>query len=91
MYKGFPDFHVTIEDVIAEGDKVCVRVKYVGTNTGEYRGLAPTGKKIAFTSVQIYRVVDRKIVEREAVFDMLDFLEQLGSIEYTEKAKKLTP
>ena len=91
IYKGFPDWHETIEDIIAEGDKVWTRAKYTGTHTGEYLGLAPTGKKIAITGVNIWRIVDGKVVERESVRDLLDFLKQLGVIEYTEKAKKLFP
>ena len=43
--------HVTIEDIVAEGDKVWVRVTATGTHKGEYRGLAPTGKKITLTGV----------------------------------------
>ena len=82
IYKGFPDLHDTIEDIIAEGDKVWVRVKVTGTHTGEYRGLAPTGKKITVTYVGIYRVVNGKVVERWSVYDMLDFYKQLGVIEY---------
>jgi hypothetical protein len=82
MYKGFPDFHVTIEDITAEGDKVWVRVKETGTHKGEYRGLAPTGKKITYTAVAIFRIVDGKIVEGWGVYDMLDFYKQLGVIEY---------
>ena len=45
LFKGVPDFHVTIEDLIAEGDKFCARLKITGTHTGEYLGLAPTGKR----------------------------------------------
>ena len=82
LFKGFPDLHGTIEDIIAEGDNVCIRVKVTGTHTGEYRGIAPTGKKITFTGVQIWRIVDGKAVERTSVFDMLDFYKQLGVIEY---------
>jgi len=99
--KGFPDWHETIEDITAEGDKVWVRFKGTGTHTGEYQEylpsigkitLAPTGKKITITGVLIYRIVDGKIVEKESgVYDSLDFLKQLGVIEYTEKAKKLFP
>ena len=93
--KGFPDFHETIEDIIAEGDKVWVLEKVTGTHKGEWNlfgiTLAPTGKKITFTAVWIYRIVDGKIVERKSVIDMLAFLQQLGVIEYTEKAKKLFP
>jgi len=94
--KGFPDWHETIEDIIAEGDKVWVRIKVTGTHTGELEFLgstfAPTGKKSTETGVLIWRIVDGKIVEKEsAVYDELDFLKQLGVIEYTEKGKKLFP
>ena len=90
-YKGFPDWHETIEDIIAEGDKVCIRLKITGTHRGEYRGLAPTGKKTTFTGIQIWSVVKGKVVEKESVYDFLDFYKQLGLIEYTEKGKKLFP
>jgi len=89
---GFPDWRETIEDMIAEGDKVWVRFKGTGTHKGEYRGLAPTGKKFTETGVLIWRIVDGKIVEKESgVYDQLDFLKQLGAIEYTEKGKQLFP
>jgi C-1 hydroxylase len=98
----FPDFHETIEDIVAEGDKVCVHFKVTGTHTGEYRGfplpsgkritLAPTGKKFTITASLIFRIVDGKIAEKtSAVYDWMDFYKQLGIIEYTEKAKNLFP
>ncbi len=82
VYKGFPDLHDTIEGIIAEGDKVWVCVKVTGTHAGEFRGLAPTGKKITLTYVGIHRIADGKVVERLSVYDQLDFLKQLGVIEY---------
>jgi len=91
FFKGFPDVHVTIEDMTAEGDRVWVRLKYEGTHTGEYRGIAPTGKKFTMTAFSIFRIVEGKVAERKSVYDMLDFYKQLGVIEYTEKAKKLFP
>jgi len=91
FFKSFPDLHVTIEGMTAEGDKVWVRVKYEGTHKGEYHGISPTGKKFTMTAVSIYRIVEGKVAERESVFDALDFYKQLGVIEYTEKAKKLFP
>ena len=92
LFKGFPDWHETIEDIIAEGDKVCVRLKIdTGTHTGEFRGLAPTGKKSTFTAIQIWRIVNGKVLEKESLYDFLDFFKQLGVIEYTEKAKELFP
>ena len=91
IYKGFPDLHDTIEDIIAEEDKVWVRVKVTGTHLGEYRGLEPTGKKIELMYVGIYRITDGKAVDRWSIYDMLDFYKQIGIIEYTKKGKKLFP
>ena len=73
FYKGFPDFHVTIEDIIAEGDRVWVRETETGTHEGEYRGIAPTGKKISFACVDTFRIVDDKISEAWHVYDFLGF------------------
>jgi len=56
--KGLPDTHATIEDIIAEGDNVWSRSTVTGTRTGEYLGLAPTGKKIKITGVDIRRMVE---------------------------------
>jgi predicted ester cyclase len=52
--KGFPDFHETIKDIIAEGDKVWVYFDITGTHTGDWMGLAPTGKKISANIVEIF-------------------------------------
>ncbi len=91
-FKAFPDWHETIEDIIAEGDKVWIRAKATGTHTGgEFMGIAPTGKKVTSEMVDIYRIVNGKHVEGRFVTDQLDFLKQLGIIEYTEKGKKLFP
>lgn len=82
LLKGFPDLHPTIEGIIAEGDKVLVHAKVTGTHTGEYRGIAPTGKKIMFRYSSIWRIVDGKIAERETVYDILDLYKKLGVIDY---------
>jgi len=82
VYKHFPDFHATIEDIIAEGDKVWILEKCTMTHTVEYRGIAPTGKKLTETFVEIYHIIDGKIVEMWTVIDELDFLRKLGVIEY---------
>jgi C-1 hydroxylase len=95
LFNGFPDWHETIEDIMAEGDKVCVLFNATATHTGEWNffgvPLASTGKKITYTAVNIWRVVDGKIVERKSVRDLLVLLTQLGLIEPTEKGKKLFP
>jgi len=67
----------------------------MGTHSGEWNffgiTLAPTGKKITYTGVGIWRIVNGKVVERKTVRDMLDFFKQLGVIKYTEKVKALFP
>ncbi|MCW4037485.1 MAG: ester cyclase [Candidatus Bathyarchaeota archaeon] len=79
---GFPDLHVTIEDIIAEGDKVWIRLTETATHTGKFRGLRPTGRKITYTAVTIWRIVDGKVVEGWGVYDQLDYYQKLGVIDY---------
>lgn len=80
--KAFPDLHVATEDIIAEGDKVCVRLQETATHAGEYRRLAPTGNKLSYTVAAIWRIIEGKIVEGWIIYDQMDFLKQLGAIEY---------
>ena len=88
FFIAFPDFHETIEDIIAEGDKLWVLLTYTGTHTGEGLGIAPTGKKITCVAVDIYRIVNDKIGwGRRFPTPDLAFFKQLGVIEYTEKGK----
>lgn len=63
MHTGFPDMHVTIDDLVAERDRVVVRTTWHGTHVGMYAGIAPTGKKVARTLIQIFRIVDGKLLE----------------------------
>ena len=89
--KAFSDYHETIEDKIAEDNKVWVRIKATGTHTGEFMGIVPTGKKITMMFADMFRIVNGKIVEYWEVRDQLDYNKQLGLIEYTEQGKKLFP
>jgi predicted ester cyclase len=89
--KGVPDWHETIEDIIAEGNKVWVRLAYTGTHTGELFGILPTGNKITTTAVDIYRIVNGKLAEYWNVTDKLGLYKPQGVIEYTEQGKKLFP
>jgi steroid delta-isomerase-like uncharacterized protein len=59
----FPDLHFTVEEIIAEGDKVAYRWTARGTHQGKYEGIAPTGKTITSTGITIIRLVDGKVVE----------------------------
>ena len=90
-FKGFSDWHEAIDDIVAQGDKVWLRLTYTGTHTGEFFGLAPTGNKVTMTAVAIYRIVNGKLVEGWFINDGLDMFKQIGAIEITEKGKKLFP
>jgi C-1 hydroxylase len=91
-FMAFPDYHETIEDIIAEGDKLWVLLRYTGTHKGEFMGLAPTGKKLTSLAVDMYRLENCKIVWGKRVpTPDLAFFKQLGLIEYTETGKRLFP
>jgi steroid delta-isomerase-like uncharacterized protein len=80
LRQGFPDGGATIEDVVAEGDKVAVRFTFYGTHLGELMGIPPTGKQVMVSGMDINRITSGKIAERWAVFDMLGMMQQLGVI-----------
>jgi predicted ester cyclase len=73
----FPDARHTIEDLIAEGDRVVARISAHGTHTGELFGHAPTGRVVTQTGITIYRILDGRIVERWSEHG-LGVLDQLG-------------
>lgn len=77
---GFPDLEVTIEDQIAEGDKVVTRWSATGTNTGSLQGMPPTGKRVRVTGANVARLAGGQIVESWFNFDMLTLLRQLGVV-----------
>jgi steroid delta-isomerase-like uncharacterized protein len=77
---GFPDLDVTIEDQIAEGDKVVTRWSARGTNSTSLRGMPPTGKTVSVTGANVARFAGGQIVESWFNFDMLTLLRQLGLV-----------
>ena len=76
----FPDVAVTIDDIIAEGDRVVARMTVSGTHRGEYRGIPPTGKTAVVTEMTIYRISEGKIAEGWDLTDRLGMMQQLGVI-----------
>ena len=78
MRKAFPDLNVTIEELIAEDNRVAVRVTMRGTFKGELMGIAPTGRKLTFPEAVFIRFENGKEVEATAYGNMLLFNEQLG-------------
>jgi len=80
LHRAFPDIHFTIEDQIAEGDKVVTHWSAQGTHLGEFNGIPATGKQFKVTGIDIDRIVDGKSVERWTNMDELGLLQQLGIV-----------
>jgi len=77
----FPDLNCTVEEQVAEGDKVVSRWTLRGTHRGDFFGVAPTGNRVEFTGIQIDRFDESgKIVEERAEFDLLGALRQMGAV-----------
>ena len=80
LRRAFPDLHVAIEDMIAEGDKVVTRNTVTGTHLGDYMALAPTGRPVKYDEIFICRFADGQIAEIRGVVGVLSQLKQLGVI-----------
>lgn len=79
-YAAFPDLSVTVEDVIAEGDRVAVRATARGTHGGELMGMPASGKRIEVQEIDIARIEGGKIAEVWAAPDLFSALQQLGML-----------
>lgn len=73
----FSDLHMTVHDLVEEGDRVAARYTVRGVHTGEFMGVPATGKAVSWDGIGIVRVVDGRMVERWNVSDMMGLLEQL--------------
>ncbi len=80
LRSAFPDWHVTSEDLIGEGDRVAVRWSAAGTHQGPYQGIPATGKQVTVNGMTLLRFADEKIAEERVIIDMLSALQQLGAI-----------
>ena len=76
----FPDIQDTVEDIVAEGDKVVVRWRSGGTHQGEFMGVAPTGRHVRFSGMRLFRIAKNKIVESWVNIDERGLQEQLGAV-----------
>ena len=83
--RGFPDLISTIEDLIAEGDKVVGRWRSRATHQGEYMGIPPTGKEVKFTGTSVYRIEEGKIAQSWTVEDQFGLMRQIGAVAETEQ------
>ena len=80
LLTAFPDLHFTIEDQLAEGDKVATRYAWRGTHKGTFMGMPPTGKHVTVTGISISHWVDGKSDEVWTNLDSLGLLQQLGAV-----------
>lgn len=81
MLRGaFPDLHAEIHELIAEGDKVVTRKTFRGTHEGEFMGIPPSGKKVAWDVIDIVQYKDDKMAAHWNVVDALSLIQQLGAI-----------
>jgi predicted ester cyclase len=80
IHTAFPDLHFTLEDMIAEGDKVAYRFTARGTHMGDFLGIAATGKQIVVAGTVITRIDAGKFQEDWETIDMLGLMQQLGAI-----------
>jgi steroid delta-isomerase-like uncharacterized protein len=76
--EAFPDLRLTVQDIAAEGITVAARVAFRGTHRGEFQGIPPTGKEVAFSSMEFNRVVDGKVEEHWVEINLLGLVQQLG-------------
>jgi steroid delta-isomerase-like uncharacterized protein len=80
MRSALPDLRITLEDDMAEGDKVVTRWIGQGTHQGELMGIAPTGNQVTITGITIHRIEDTKIVEEWSNWDALGLMQQIGAV-----------
>jgi predicted ester cyclase len=83
--RGFPDVISTIEDLIAEGDKVVARWRSRATHQGNYMGIPPTGNEVEFTGISFYRIEGGKIAQSWNIEDQLGLMRQVGVVAESEE------
>jgi steroid delta-isomerase-like uncharacterized protein len=81
MHAAFPDAVVTIQDQIAEGDKVVTRWTALATHRGDFMGVPATGKRVTIEAIHIHRVVDGRIAALWEEFDMFGLMQQFGALD----------
>ncbi len=89
--QAFPDSYFTVEDMVAEGDKVATRKTFHGTHLGEFMGMPPTGQQVSIGLIDIVRIVDGKVVEHWSRGDDLGMMQQLGIIPTPKQSEEASP
>jgi steroid delta-isomerase-like uncharacterized protein len=86
----FPDLHHEIVDMVAEGDKVAIRLNVTGTHKGEFQGIPPTGKKLSLDEMGFISIIDGKIVEGWISADTMGLMQQIGALPSLSPANSST-
>ena len=89
--EAFPDLRLTVQDIAAEGDTVAARVAFRGTHRGEFQGIPPTGKEVAFSSMEFNRLVGGKVEEHWVEVNLFGLMQQLGVIPKPEHSEEASP
>jgi steroid delta-isomerase-like uncharacterized protein len=89
--EAFPDLRLTVQDIAAEGDTIAARVAFRGTHRGEFLGIPPTDKEVAFSSMEFNRVVDGKVEEHWVELDVFGLMQQLGAIPEPRHSEEASP
>jgi steroid delta-isomerase-like uncharacterized protein len=85
--ESFPDWHSSVEELIAEGDKVAERWTGRGTHQGELQGIPATGRRVEVPGSVFYRIVDGKIVEFRGQLDIMSLMQQIGAVPGPEQSE----
>jgi predicted ester cyclase len=89
--EAFPDLRLTVEDIFSAGNMVAARVAFRGTHRGEFQGIPPTDKEVAFSSIEIDRIVDGKVQEHWFELDQLGLMRQLGALPGPAHSEEASP
>ena len=89
--QAFPDSYLTVEDMVAEGDKVATRKTFHGTHQGEFMGIPPTGQQVSIGLIDIVRIADGQVVEHWSMGDNLGMMQQLGVIPQSGDTEATSP
>lgn len=81
LFSAFPDARVALEEVVAEGDRIAMRITAAGTHEGEFVGIEPTGERMEVSVMTFQRIENGKAVEEWQIVDTLGMLQQLGVVE----------
>jgi predicted ester cyclase len=76
-FDAFPDLHISLDELIAEDDRVFARTTMTGTHDGEYKGIAPTGRNVAADCAEVFRLQDGKIVGYWCLMNVAGLMRQL--------------